>query len=86
MSAAKIACVAGIFDTKGGALNYITDLIRAAGPRVRTVDPGTTGRGLADVRAAEVSPFQPNGADTVLEQADRGPPHWRCRTRLKITW
>ena len=36
MSAAKIACVAGIFDTKGGVLNYITDLIRATGPRLRT--------------------------------------------------
>jgi uncharacterized protein (UPF0261 family) len=72
MSAAKIACVAGTFDTKCDELNYIADLIRAAGLRVRTVDLGTTGQGLADVLAAEVSTFHPNGADTVLGQADRG--------------
>ncbi|MCG6885216.1 MAG: Tm-1-like ATP-binding domain-containing protein, partial [Silicimonas sp.] len=67
-----IAVIAGTFDTKGDELSYIADLIRAAGVDVRTVDLGTTGKGKADVSAAEVAACHPGGADAVLGQTDRG--------------
>lgn len=67
-----IAAVAGTFDTKGRELDYIAELIRSAGVKVRTIDVGTTGRGTADISAETVAACHPDGAAAVLGQTDRG--------------
>lgn len=67
-----IAAVAGTFDTKGRELDYIAELIRSAGVKVRTIDVGTTGRGTADISAETVAACHPDGATAVLGQTDRG--------------
>ena len=71
--AASFAYVCGTFDTKAAELNYLGDLLRAAGLRVRTVDLGTRGDGgRVDVTAAEVAAAHPNGVGAVLGLDDRG--------------
>ncbi len=66
------ALVAGTFDTKGDELDYVAELIRAAGLAVETIDLGTTGTGHADIPAQAVAAHHPDGADAVLGQSDRG--------------
>ncbi|MQA13718.1 MAG: UPF0261 family protein [Pseudonocardiaceae bacterium] len=64
--------VAGTFDTKGGELGYVADLIRAAGVPVVTVDLGTRGAQTGtDVAAGRVAAHHPDGADAVFT-GDRG--------------
>jgi uncharacterized protein (UPF0261 family) len=67
-----VAYVVGTFDTKGAELDYVADLIRAAGVPVRTVDLSTLGAGgPADVAAGEVAAAHPGGVDAVFT-GDRG--------------
>ena len=67
-----VAYVVGTFDTKGAELDYVADLIRAAGVPVRTVDLSTLGEGgPADVAAGEVAAAHPGGVDAVFT-GDRG--------------
>ena len=62
-----VAYVVGTFDTKGAELDYVADLIRAAGVPVRTVDLSTLGAGgPADVAAGEVAAAHPGGVDAVV--------------------
>jgi uncharacterized protein (UPF0261 family) len=64
--------VVGTLDTKGEEHRYVRDLINAAGAETVLVDVGTTGEGAgADVSAAEVAAFHPEGPDTVFVD-DRG--------------
>ncbi len=71
--------VVGTFDTKGDELRYVRDLVGAAGPTVLTVDVGTGGAvngagdlgGTADVPAAQVAAYHPDGVDAVF-CGDRG--------------
>lgn len=67
------ACVAGTFDTKAEELTFIADCLSAAGLDVMTVDLGTSGSAAAaDVPAAEIAGYHPDGASSVLETSDRG--------------
>jgi uncharacterized protein (UPF0261 family) len=64
--------VVGTLDTKGEEHRYVRDLINAAGAETVLVDVGTTGGGVgADVSAAEVAAFHPEGPETVFVD-DRG--------------
>ncbi len=65
--------VAGTYDTKSAELNYIRDLIVAAGCQARTVDLSTSGdhTSSADVSPQEVAAHHPNGANSVFTN-DRG--------------
>ena len=66
--------VVGTCDTKGAELNYAKEAILAAGAEAVLIDVGTLGSGnTADVSAAEVAAFHPDGASAVLEHTDRGP-------------
>lgn len=71
------AYVAGTFDTKGTELAYAADLITEAGVAVRTVDLAPSGASAAagsphaDVAAAEVAAYHPDGANAVFT-GDRG--------------
>lgn len=70
---AGTAYVVGTFDTKAEELRYVAELLRAAGVRACTVDVGTKSPDAsADVSAAHVAAFHPNGPDTVLKAGDRG--------------
>ena len=71
-AAGSTAYVVGTFDTKGTELDYVADLIRAAGVTVLTVDLSTQGEpGSADVSAREVAEYHPGGAGAVFT-GDRG--------------
>jgi uncharacterized protein (UPF0261 family) len=64
--------VVGSLDTKGEEHRYVRDLIEAAGANTTLVDVGTTGSDSeADVTAADVAAFHPDGSDTVFVD-DRG--------------
>jgi uncharacterized protein (UPF0261 family) len=65
------AYVVGTFDTKGDELRYVGEVIRAAGVEAVLVDVGTTGKGHADVSAAEVARHHPEGEGAVWSD-DRG--------------
>ena len=66
------AYVVGTFDTKGDELRYVGDVARRAGVETVLVDVGTTGEGRgADVSAAEVAAYHPDGAAAVWSD-DRG--------------
>ena len=68
-----IAYVVGTMDTKGAELDYVAELLRAAGTDVVTVDV-STGRadgGGADVAADEVAAAHPDGVPAVFT-GDRG--------------
>jgi len=73
MAGLKTAAVAGTFDTKSEELSYIADCLRNAGLAVHTIDLGTgsNSRG-ADISAAEVADFHPEGKQAVLGLSDRG--------------
>ena len=65
--------VVGTMDTKGAELGYAAERVRAAGAEAVLVDVGTTGQGSgADVSAAEVAAYHPQGAGAVLGRTDRG--------------
>lgn len=65
--------VVGTCDTKEQELLYAKGLIEAAGVAAVLVDVGTRGASAsADVKAAEVAAFHPNGAGAVLGKDDRG--------------
>ena len=65
--------VAGTADTKGEELAYLADAIRAAGGRTKIVDLGTRRPSIeADVPAATVAAFHPEGAGAALDTDDRG--------------
>ncbi|WP_029010042.1 Tm-1-like ATP-binding domain-containing protein [Azospirillum halopraeferens] len=67
--------VVGCHDTKGAELDYVRDLIAAAGLRVVAVDVGTGPPASApapDVSARDVAARHPDGADAVLGCGDRG--------------
>jgi uncharacterized protein (UPF0261 family) len=67
------AYVCGTFDTKAVELNYLADLLRAAGLHTVTVDLGTMRRSDGvDVPAREVAGAHPDGTDAVLGGDDRG--------------
>jgi len=60
-------------DTKSDELRYMAQLIQASGVEIRLVDVGTrTATDEADVSAAEVAAFHPNGAGAVLGLDERG--------------
>src|SRR6188768_1657213 len=64
--------VVGTGDTKHAELEYIADVIRAAGTEAVFVDVGTTGHvSTADVTPDEVAAHHPDGAEAV-RSADRG--------------
>lgn len=64
--------VVGTLDTKGDEHRYVRDLIEATGAETVLVDVGTTGDGAdADVTAAEVAAWHPDGPDAVFVD-DRG--------------
>ncbi len=65
--------MAGTWDTKGVELDYVAQLVRAAGLDVVTVDVSTGSRepGGADVTASEVAAAHPDGAAAVFT-GDRG--------------
>jgi len=64
--------VVGTLDTKGDEHRYVRDLIEAAGAETVLADVGTTGEGAgADVTAAEVAAWHPDGPDAVFVD-DRG--------------
>ena len=64
--------VAGTRDTKGEELEYVRDLIAAAGVPVRIVDLSTSDRrGGGDVSAEDVADHHPKGAGAVFT-GDRG--------------
>ena len=64
--------VVGTGDTKHAELEYIADVIRAAGTEAIFVDVGTTGHAsTADVTPDDVAAHHPDGADAV-RSADRG--------------
>ena len=65
------AYVVGTFDTKGDELRYVGEVIRAAGVEAVLVDVGTTGKGHANVSAAEVARHHPEGEGAVWSD-DRG--------------
>ena len=68
------AIVAGTFNTKGEELDYIADLLRKAGLRVRTIDLSTQpgeGASSADIPPADVAVHHPQGIE-VLALDDRG--------------
>lgn len=65
--------VIGTCDTKEAELSYACERVRAMGAVPVLVDVGTRGAGaLADVTAAEVAAFHPDGAGAVLGLEDRG--------------
>lgn len=67
------AWVVGTFDTKAVELDYLAEILRAAGVRVVSVDIGTRSQaGVADIEAATVARHHPRGAAAVLEPTDRG--------------
>lgn len=76
-AAGPAAWVIGTYDTKADELDYIARLLRAAGLPVLTVDIGT-GRvddaraSSADMAAAQVAAFHPQGAAAVFDSGDRG--------------
>lgn len=67
------AYVVGTHDTKGAELRYVTDLARAAGAQVVSVDVSTqdADRGSADVGARDVAAYHPDGPGAVFT-GDRG--------------
>lgn len=69
----RAAYVIGTFDTKAAELQYVSDLIRAAGlPTVR-VDVGTrSAETNLEFSARAVAACHPGGAAAVLECSDRG--------------
>lgn len=72
-SAGPAAWVVGTFDTKKPELDYLADLLRAAGIRVTTVDIGMRSRADdADISAEEVAAHHPEGARAVFNASDRG--------------
>jgi len=65
--------VVGTCDTKGAELEYLRQLITAAGGDATLVDVGTSALGpIADVSAAQVAGCHPQGANAVLGGDDRG--------------
>ena len=71
------AYVCGTLDTKGPELHYLADCLRRANLSVSVVDVSTAATGssaqrAADVPAAEVAGYHPEGASAVLGVADRG--------------
>lgn len=73
-----IAYVVGTSDTKGTELDYVAELVRAAGVEVVRVDVSTSGSqargpgaGSADVAPGEVAAAHPDGAAAVFT-GDRG--------------
>jgi uncharacterized protein (UPF0261 family) len=65
--------VVGTCDTKGAELEYLRQLISAAGGDVMLIDVGTGTPGVrADVPAAQVAGCHPQGANAVLGGDDRG--------------
>jgi uncharacterized protein (UPF0261 family) len=70
---ASTAWVVGTFDTKAAELDYLADLLRAAGLRVVTVDIGTrSAPSVADIGARDVARHHPVGEASVFAAADRG--------------
>ncbi|WP_165814666.1 Tm-1-like ATP-binding domain-containing protein [Labrenzia sp. 011] len=65
--------VAGTFDTKSAELNYIRDLVVAAGCQAQTVDLSTSSgyKSAADVTPGAVAAHHPDGAGSVFTN-DRG--------------
>jgi uncharacterized protein (UPF0261 family) len=64
--------VVGTLDTKRAEHEYVRNLIEAAGVETVLVDVGTTDRGgEADVTAAEIAAFHPDGVSAVFVE-DRG--------------
>lgn len=64
--------VVGTGDTKMRELEYMAEIIRAAGVQARIVDVGTTGHNsTADVTPAEIAAYHPDGPDAVVSN-DRG--------------
>jgi uncharacterized protein (UPF0261 family) len=65
--------VVGTMDTKGAELRYAAERVRAAGAEPVLVDVGTQGVGQgADVTAAEIATYHPDGERAVLGLTDRG--------------
>jgi uncharacterized protein (UPF0261 family) len=65
--------VVGTMDTKADELRYAAERVRAAGAAAAIVDVGTrSGETGADVPAATVAGYHPQGADAVLGHSDRG--------------
>lgn len=65
--------VVGTADSKGEELSYLADRIKAAGGAVRLLDVGTREATIsADVTAAEIAAFHPQGVGAVLGGDDRG--------------
>ncbi len=70
----KTAYLAGTFDTKEEELLFVRRLLEKQGLKVCTVDLGTSGNdnhSSADIFAAEVAAFHPDGKDAVFT-GDRG--------------
>jgi len=65
--------VVGTADTKGEELAYLAQQVRSAGCRAVSVDVGTRKAAIAaDISAADVAAFHPDGAEAVLALDDRG--------------
>ncbi len=72
MKAPAQAWVVGTFDTKAEEILYLAGLLRAAGVATTTVDVGPRSSDeRADVRAAEVAAWHPQGAAAVHGSTDR---------------
>lgn len=64
--------VVGTGDTKMRELDYLAEIIRAAGVEARTVDVGTSRHvSTADIAPAEVAAYHPDGPEAVISD-DRG--------------
>jgi uncharacterized protein (UPF0261 family) len=73
MGEINVIHLVGTMDTKAAELNYLRDLLLAGGSEVRLIDVGTRpASAAADVSAEEVARHHPGGAQTVLEEKDRG--------------
>lgn len=67
------AFVVGTCDTKAQELQYVKDVLAAAGVSAKLVDVGTrSDHAGADVSAKQVALFHPQGAQAVLGETDRG--------------
>lgn len=65
--------VVGTCDTKGDELRFVKRIVEAAGVEAKLVDLGTRSTDTdADVPAASVAKYHPDGADAALIENDRG--------------
>ena len=66
------AYVVGTFDTKSEELDYLVEILRAAGISIRTIDLSTSGKASsADIKPDDIAASHPKGREAVFT-GDRG--------------